>query len=101
MGACDRDDLVDADGAERRAVVEVLSVKTPMERHEREVGNATPAGWHDGAGAFVTLSVEIGAVEPVELTLTADNARRLAGELGAAATDAERLVAEWAGEVEP
>jgi len=70
------------------------SVSTPIDHTLRSFCEAEVRPWSDCDVAFVSIDLEIGAVEPVEVTLTADNARRLAEELHSAADDADEKVDE-------
>jgi len=84
----------DDDDEKHDNTLRLESVSTPIDHTLRSFCEAEVRPWSDCDVAFVSIDLEIGAVEPVEVTLTADNARRLAEELQTAADDADERVDE-------
>jgi len=70
-------------------------VDTPMDSHLRSECRTSVRGWSDHGYAAVSISIDIDAAAPLEVSLNADDARQLATELLTAAVRAEEHAAEW------
>jgi hypothetical protein len=89
--------LPNAEGGPESEALETF-VETPMDTHTRCDCETRVRGWHDCELAAVSIIVDIDAAEPLEVSLNADDARRLAGELHKAAIHADELAFNWGSE---
>lgn len=88
------DDVADAPNAEAAAPRALDAKNVTLEEPTRStpslVEQVETVGWIDGAGSFVSISIDLGG-EPVTVTLQAEEARRLADAVEASVRDAEEL----------
>jgi hypothetical protein len=92
--ALEPDDVADAPHAEAAAArpldLRNVTLEEPTRGTPQLVRGLSTVGWIDGAGSFVSISIDLGG-EPVTLSLTAEEARDLVAAIEASILDTVEL----------